>query len=370
MRTPLLLPLGTLLAALTSCGLHRTSPQAAPPPPAPTKIGFLHASPVSDAGWAFQHDQGRKEVEANLKGQITTEMMENIPEGPRAEQAIRQMVQDGCKAVFAISFGYMSQTNRVAAETPGTVFFQASGLKTSKNVGIYNARLYEGRYLCGVVAGRMTKTHVAGYVAAHPTPDVIQGINAFTRGMRSVDPKAEVRVIWVHGWSDLEKDREAVKSLVAQGADMITNHTNGNAVVQAVEELNKGGKQVWSFSFHSDLSKYGPTSQLTGCTHVWGDFYTEVTKQVLAGTWTGTNVWGGFREGMLRLAPFNPIVPADVRGEVAKIQAQIAAGTFHPFAGPVVAQDGTLKVPAGAVMSDADIKSMRYYVQGVTSTLN
>jgi simple sugar transport system substrate-binding protein len=335
----------------------------------PTQVGFVYVSPVGDAGWTFQHDQGRKEMEKNLGGQGVTKFVENVPEGGDAERVIRSLATGGCKLIFTTSFGYMNQTEKVSKAFPDKVFLHATGYKTGPNMGIYNARFYEGRYLCGVVAGKMTKSHIAGYVAAFPIPEVMQGINAFTQGMRSVDPKAQVRVIWVNSWFDPGKEREAATTLMSQGADMITHHTDSTAVVQAVEEKHKGNPNVWAFSYHSDMSKYGPTAQLTGTTHIWGDFYTRVTKEVLAGTWKGTNIWGGIKDGMIKLAPLNKAIPADVKKLVETEQKEIASGKRHPFAGPVLAQDGSVKVPKGRNMTDAELGAMNYYVQGVASTL-
>jgi len=213
----------------------------------------------------------------------------------------------------------------------------------------------------------MTKTHIAGYVAAFPIPEVMMGIDAFTAGMRSVDPTAKVRVIWVNSWFDPGKEREAALTLISNGADMVTHHTDSTAVVQAVEEKHKE-KGCWSFSYHSDMSKYGPTSQLSGTTHVWGDFYTKTIQGIVAGKPMGeVNVWGGFKAGMIKLAPLNAAVPADVKKLVAKIEGEMAAGKFSPFQGPVVAQDGTVKVAKGQTMSDKDIDAINYYVQGVDS---
>ena len=184
----------------------------------------------------------------------------------------------------------------------------ATGYKTGPNMGNYNARFYEGRYLTGVIAGKMTKSNILGYVAAFPIPEVLQGINAFARGARSVNPKAEVRVIWVNSWYDPGKEREAALTLISQGADVVTHHTDSTAVVQAAEEKGK-----WSFGYHSDMSKYGPKTQLTATTHQWGDFYTKQVQEVIAGTWKPTSTWGGYKEGMIKLAPLNAAVPADVK---------------------------------------------------------
>jgi simple sugar transport system substrate-binding protein len=346
--------------------LASTTLMGAPPAAAPTKIGFIYVSPVGDAGWTYQHDLGRKQMEAAMKGAVTTKFIENVPEGADAERIIRQLAVDGNQIIFTTSFGYMNQTVKVATSFPDVAFFHATGYKTAKNVGIYNARFYEGRYLNGVIAGKMTKTNKAGYVAAFPIPEVVMGINAFARGMRSVNPKAEVNVIWVNSWFDPGKERDAAMTLIAQGADMITHHTDSTAVVQAAEEKHKE-KGTWAFSYHSDMTKYGPTAQLSGTTHIWGDFYTKIVKDVLAKKWTGTNLWGGLKDGMIQLAPMSKSVPLDLQKQVHEMEAGIKAGKLHPFAGPVVDQAGKEVLPKGKNMSDSDMNAMNYYVQGVTS---
>ena len=249
-------------------------------------ICFVYVSPIGDAGWSYQHDQGRKQMEAALSGKVTTKYVENVPEGSDAERVIRELAQSGCRVVFTTSFGYMNYTEKVAKQFPKVVFMHATGYKTGPNLGIYNARFYEGRYLAGVIAGKMTKSNVLGYVAAFPIPEVLQGINAYARGARSVNPKAEVRVIWTNSWYDPGKEREAANTLIAQGSDVVTNHTDSTSVVQAAEEKGK-----YALGYHSDMSKYGPKAQLTATTHQWGDFYTKAVSDVLAGTWKTTNVW-------------------------------------------------------------------------------
>ena len=238
-----------------------------------------------------------------------------MPEGADAERVIREFAATGNQLVFTTSFGYMNPTIKVAKQFPKVAFEHATGYKTDKNVGIYNARFYEGRYLNGVIAGKMTKTNVAGYVGAFPIPEVLQGINAFTRGMRSVNPKAEVKVVWVNSWFDPGREREAANTLISQGADIVTHHTDSTATVQAAEE-----KGVYAFGYHSDMSKYGPKAQLTATTHQWGDYYTKVAEQMIAGTWKPGSVWGGMKDGMIKLAPLNPAVPKDVADLVDSLE--------------------------------------------------
>src|SRR3979409_1854258 len=230
----------------------------------PLKVGFIYVSPIGDAGWTFQHDTGRKEMEKALAGKVTSKFVESVPEGADAERVIRELAQSGNRIIFTTSFGYMNPTIKGAKHFPNTDFEHATGYKADKNVGIYNARFYEGRYLAGIVAGKMTKSNIAGYVAAFPIPEVVMGINAFTRGMRSVNPKAEVKVIWVNAWFDPGREREAANTLLSQGADVVTHHTDSTAVVQAAEEKGK-----YAFGYHSDMSKYGPKAQLTASTHPW-----------------------------------------------------------------------------------------------------
>ena len=330
----------------------------------PFKVGFVYVSPVSDAGWTFQHDSGRKEMEKALGGKVVTKYVENVPEGADAERVIRELAQSGNQLIFTTSFGYMNPTLKVAKQFPKTDFEHATGYKTDVNVGIYNARFYEGRYLAGIVAGKMTKSNVAGYVAAFPIPEVVMGINAFTRGMRSVNPKSEVKVIWTNSWYDPGREREAAETLVSQGADVLTHHTDSTAVVQAAE-----ARQVYSIGYHSDMSKYGPHSELTAVTHQWGAFYTKTVQEAMAGTWKPTSVWGGIKEGMIKMAPFNPIVPKDVQDLVNRTAVDIGAGKMHPFTGPIKDNEGKERLAAGKVMSDDVLSKMDYYVEGVQGQL-
>ena len=348
-----------LLAALLSVG-GATLVQAAEV----LKIGFIYVSPIGDAGWTFQHESGRRQMAAALGDRVETKFIETVPEGAEAERVIRQFAADGYGLVFTTSFGYMNPTIKVAKRFPGTTFEHATGYKRGKNVGTYNVRFYEGRYLAGVVAGGMSKSNIAGYVAAFPIPEVLMGINAFTLGMQSVNPEAQTKVIWTNSWYDPGREREAADVLVTQGADVLTHHTDSTAVVQAAEE-----KGVYAVGYHSDMSKYGPKAHLTAVTHHWGDFYTQMTKEVIDGSWESRDVWGGIKVGMVSLAPINPVVPGDVVVVVEAKQDAIKNGSFHPFQGPVKDQDGNVRIAAGTTISDADLQKMDWYVQGVQGKL-
>jgi simple sugar transport system substrate-binding protein len=330
----------------------------------PLKIGFVYVSPIGDAGWTFQHDLGRKAMEKALAGKVTTKFIESVPEGADAERVIRELAQSGHNLIFTTSFGYMNPTIKVAGAFPKHMFEHATGYKTAANVGTYNARFYEGRYLAGIVAGKMTKSNSAGYVAAFPIPEVVMGINAFARGMRSVNPKAEVKVVWVNSWYDPGKERAAADTLISQGADVVTHHTDSTAAVQAAE-----AKGVYAVGYHSDMSKYGPKAHLTAVTHHWDGYYTKTAQAAIDGKWKSGSTWGGIKDGFIKLAPFNAAVPKDVQDQVRKVEADIAAGKFHPFTGPVKDNEGKERLAAGKVIDDGTLNKMDYYVEGVQGKL-
>jgi basic membrane protein A len=347
--------LGVAMAACLSPGAWAQSP---------LKVGFVYVSPISDAGFTYQHELGRRQLVEALGEQIETRFVENVQEGADAERVIREFAASGHKVIFATSFGYMNYVERVSRQFPDVAFLHATGYKDGPNFSNYNARFYEGRYLTGVVAGSMTQSNTLGYVAAFPIPEVLQGINAFTLGAQSVNPDIEVRVIWVNSWYDPGREREAAMTLLAQGADIVTHHTDSTAVVQAAEE-----RGAFAIGYHSDMSKYGPRAHLTAATHHWGDFYVDTVRQVLAGEWKPVNLWGGHAQKMVDLAPMNAVIPEEVQARVRDLQAQIADGTFHPFTGPIHDQSGAERLAAGVVMDDATLGGMDYYVRGVASRL-
>ncbi len=330
----------------------------------PLKVGFVYVSPIGDAGWTYQHDRARKVMEKALGAKVETKYVESVPEGAEATRVIRELAASGYKLIFTTSFGYMNPTIKVAKLFPNTFFEHNTGYKQAKNVSTYVARFYEGRYLTGVVAGKMTKSNVIGYIAAFPIPEVVRGINAFTMGLRSVNPAAEVKVIWVNSWFDPGREREASDALIAQGADVVTHHTDSTAPTLAAEEAG-----VFSIGYHSDMSKYGANAHLTASTHDWSGYYIKRVNDVLDGTWKSEAVWWGIKDGMVKLARLNPAVPKAVADLGAEREQAIAAGTLHPFAGPVRSQDGEVRVPAGQTMADEELLRMDWYVEGVQGKL-
>ncbi|MBB3179191.1 BMP family ABC transporter substrate-binding protein [Variovorax sp. Sphag1AA] len=329
----------------------------------PLKIGFVYVTPVTDAGWTRQHDEGRKAVEVALPGKVKTTFVENVAEGADAERVIRDLAQQGNKLIFTTSFGYMEPTMKVARDFPDVKFESITGYKTAPNVAIANARYYEGRYLAGVAAGRMSKTHVAGYVAGFPIPEVLQGINAFTLGMRSVDPKAQVKVVWLDEWFNPPKERDAAMALFNQDVDVIAFHTGSTAVMTAAQERGK-----LAIAYHSDMRKVAPDAQLVAVTHHWGDYYTQRAKAVLDGTWKSGNLWGGVKEGMIRVGDFGSKVPKQVQDEVIARQKDIASGKLKPFqavAADVRDNEGHVVIAKGQSLADEQILNMNWLVEGV-----
>jgi simple sugar transport system substrate-binding protein len=360
--------LAAALAAACCCiAPFPASAQAQPAPAAaPLKVGFVYVTPITDAGWVRQHESGRQAMEAALGAQVQTTYVADVPEGADAERVIRDLARQGHRLIFTPSFGYMEPTLKVAQEFPQVKFESITGYKTAPNVAVANARYYEGRYLAGVAAGRMTQSNLAGYVAGFPIPEVLQGINAFTLGMRSVNPKAQVKVIWLNAWFDPPREREAAMTLFNQDVDVVAFHTGSTAVMAAAQERGK-----MAVAYHSDMRKTGPHAQIVAVTHQWGDYYTRRTRAVLDGSWKSANLWGGVKEGMVRVGDFGPRVPKAVQEEVRARQKDIGAGRLHPFHAKTTVRDneGREAIPAGSTLTDEQILRMHWLAEGVLGTL-
>ncbi len=328
--------------------------------PARLKIGFVYPGPIADVGWTYQHELGRRMVEKEFGDRVETVAVEKVAEGPDAERVIRQLVGDGCTMIFTTSFGFMEPTIRAAAEFPEVAFEHCSGYKTAPNVGIYQTRFYEGAYLLGLIAGRMTKTQTLGYVAPFPIPEVIRNLGAFVHGARSVNPKVSAKVVWINSWYDPGKEREAAQTLINQGADTMYQNTDSPAIVQLAQT-----KGLYAFGQDSDMTRFGPAAHLTGNTLNWGVYYVHKVRQRLAGQWKAEDTKWGMKEGIVQLAPLNPSLPKDVVALVEQKKAAIIAGSFHPFSGPIADQSGVLKVAAGQTLPESELWTMKWYVQGI-----
>lgn len=330
----------------------------------PLKAAFVYVGPVGDVGWSYAHDQGRIAMEKALAGKVKTTYVENVPESADAERVIRQLAADGNKIIFTTSFGFMNPTLKVAQSFPKTDFVHATGYKMAKNVGIYQARTYEGAYMLGVLAGKMTKSNILGFVGSYPVPEVVRNIDAYTLGAQSVNPKIKTKVIWVSSWYDPARERQAAETMIAQGADVLSQNTDSPAVIQTAEE-----KGVYAFGWDSDMAKFGPKAQLAASTLNWSRYYTDAVKEVLAGTWKPTDTLWGMKEGMVVVTSLNSAVPAAVVKVFNEKKQAIIDGKLVIFAGPIKDQAGVVKVAAGAVMPMKEMMSLNYYVQGVEGSL-
>ena len=349
---------------LLACGLAGTAqtllPLNARAAPTKLKIGFVYPGPVSDSGWTYQHDLGRKMVEKEFGSRVETVFVENVPESADAERVIRDLVANGCNMVFTTSFGFMNPTMAVAAEFPKVVFEHCSGYKTAPNVGIYQTRFYEGAYLLGVIAGLKTKSNTLGYVAPFPIPEVIRNLDAFVLGARSVNPKVSAKVVWVNTWYDPSKEHEAALTLINQGADVLYQNTDSTAIVQLAE-----AKGIYAFGQDSDMSRFGPHSHLSGNVANWGVYYLYKVKQMLDGKWKSEDTKWGMKEGMVQVVAPNAEVPPKVAALFQKKKAEIVSGKFHPFSGPITDVDGKVRVEANKAISEDELWQMKWYAAGI-----
>jgi basic membrane protein A len=338
-------------------------PPPSAPPAAPLKVGFVYVSPIGEAGWSYQHDLGRRAMEKALGSRVRSTVVESVAEGADSERVIRDLARQGCGLIFATSFGYLEPTLRVAADFPNVKFEHAGGYKTAPNVDTYNARYYEARYLAGMLAGSVSRSGIAGYVAGFAVPEVVQGIDAFALGMRATNPKAVVKVVWLNTWFDPAREAEAAQTLVNQGADVLTNHSASPAVAQTAQ-ANFATKGVRFLGYQSDMHAYAPDAQLAAVTIHWGGYYTAVARSVLDGTWKPQPVWGGIRDGLVDLTAIDPKLPAPVRAQIDERRKQIVAGRFKPFSAPLRDNRGTLRLAHGA-LDDAAIQQLNWLVEGV-----
>jgi basic membrane protein A len=329
------------------------------------KAAWIYVGPVGDYGWSHQHDVGRKAVASELGDRVETSFVESVPEGPDAERVLRQLASQGNGLIFATSFGFMDSVIRVARQFPQVKFEHATGFKRADNVGIYNARFYEGRAVIGTIAGHLSKSGVVGYIASFPIPEVVMGINAFTLAAQKVRPEMRVKVVWVNSWYDPGKEADAAKVLLDQGADVISQHTDSPAPLQVAQERGAHG-----FGQASDMRQFAPEAQLTAIVDDWNGYYVARAKAVLDGSWRSEDVWWGLKEGMVGIAPYGPAVTPEAAAAADRVKEAIIAGTLHPFTGPIRDQKGNLVVAEGQHATDAEMLQMSWWVPGVEGQLS
>ena len=356
-------------AALLGCGKKEEAAPAAPAPAAaasapkaePLKIAFAYVGPVGDGGWSFAHDNGRKAIEKEFGDKVKTSFVESVPESADAERVIRDMVGQGNKLIFGTTFGYMETMLKVAADSKDVKFEHATGYKQAENMRTYDSRTYEGAYMAGVIAGKMTKTNTLGVVASVPIPEVIRNINSFTLGAQSSNPKVKTKVVWVNGWFDPPKETEAATSLINGGADVLFQNTDSPAVLKTAEAKGKR-----AFGWDSDMSAYGPKAHLASSIINWGPYYIKATKEALDGSWKGgTAAWWGVKEGAIDLVSIAADVPAETKAKVDEVKKGLADGSFVIWKGPIVDNTGKVQVAKDTVADDKFLGGLNFFVKGV-----
>lgn len=329
----------------------------------PLKVGFVYVGPIGDHGWTYQHHEGLKAVEAAYGDKVETTYIESVSEGPDAERVIRRLASTGHGLIFTTSFGFMDPTLNVAKDFPEVKFEHATGYKRADNVATYSARFYEGRYIAGMIAGKMSESGKAGYVASFPIPEVIRGVNAFLLGMQSVNPDATIAVQWVNSWYDPPKEADAAKALIAQGADIITQHTDSPAPLQ--QAANAGVKAIGQAS---DMHAFGPEAQLTSIIDNWAPYYVARVGAALDGSWESTDTWDGIQPGMAEMSPYINM-PYEVAAAAKMLENNIRVGLVHPFSGPITDRDGKERVAEGETPDDGMLATMDFFIEGVIGDL-
>ena len=356
-------------AALLGCGKKEEAAPAAPAPAAaasapkaePLKIAFAYVGPVGDGGWTFAHDNGRKALEKEFGDKIKTSFVESVPESADAERVIRDMVGQGNKLVFGTTFGYMEPMLKVAADNAGVKFEHATGYKQAENMRTYDSRTYEGAYMAGVIAGKMTKSNVLGVVASIPIPEVVRNINSFTLGAQSSNPKVKTKVAWVNEWFNPPKETEAATSLIDGGADVLFQNTDSPAVLKTAESKGKR-----AFGWDSDMTAYGPKAHLASAVINWGPYYIKATKEALDGSWKGgTAAWWGVKEGAIDLVSIADDVPAETKARIDEVKKGLKDGSFVIWKGPITDNTGKVQIAKDAVADDKFLGGLGFYVKGV-----
>jgi basic membrane protein A and related proteins len=357
-------------AALMGCSKKEEAKPAAPaaapaaaapaPKAEPLKVAFAYVGPVGDGGWTFAHDNARKAMEKEFGDKVVTSFVEKVPESADAERVFRDMAAQGNKLIFGTTFGYMEPMLKVAADTKGVKFEHATGFKTAENMRTYDSRTYEGAYMAGVIAGKMSKSGTLGVVASVPIPEVIRNINSFTLGAQSINPKVKTKVIWVNEWFNPPKETEAATALINGGADVLFQNTDSSAVLQTAEKLGKR-----AFGWDSDMTAYGPKAHLGSAIINWAPYYIKATREALEGKWATGSSWYGVKEGAIDMVSLAADVPDDTKKRIDEVKAGLKDGTFSIWKGPIMGADGKEILAKDAVGDDKFLSGVNFYVQGV-----
>lgn len=357
--------------ALVGCGKKEEAPaptpapvaaaSAAAPKPEPLKIAFAYVGPVGDGGWTFAHDNARKALEKEFGDKIQTSFVEKVPEAADAERVFRDMASQGNKLIFGTTFGYMEPMLKVAGDTKDVKFEHATGYKQADNMRTYDSRTYEGAYMAGVIAGKMSKTGTLGVVGSVPIPEVVRNINSFTLGAQSVNPKVKTKVVWVNEWFNPPKETEAATALINGGADVLFQNTDSSAVLQTAEKMGKR-----AFGWDSDMTAYGPKAHLASAVINWGPYYVKAVGEALEGKWKGnTAAWWGVKEGAIDIVSIAADVPDDTKKRIDEVKAGLKDGSFSIWKGPITDNTGKELLAKDVVADDKFLGGLKTYVKGV-----
>ncbi|MBC6438789.1 MAG: BMP family ABC transporter substrate-binding protein [Rhodobacteraceae bacterium] len=331
----------------------------------PFHVGFVYVGPVGDYGWTWTHDQGRQAVEEAYGDKVHTTYVESVPEGADAERVMTQMILNGADMIFTTSFGYMDATNNVAARFPDVVFEHATGYRRDHpNVATYSARFYEGRAVMGHIAGHMTESNIVGYIASHPIPEVIRGINAAYLHAAQVNPDVEFRIVWVYTWFDPAVEADAAQALVDAGADVVLQHTDSTAPMTVLAEAG-----AYGFGQASDMLQFAPAPRISAILDQWSAYYVRRVGEAMEGTWEQADTWDGISAGMVGIGKMTDAIPPEVRASAMALLDSIASGEYHPFTGPINTQDGQVWLTAGETPEDGPLAGMEFYVEGIDAEI-
>lgn len=322
------------------------------------KVGVIHiGDPADGSGYSYAHDVGIVEMQKELgleDNQIIRK--NNIPDADptKTEQAMRECIEEGCQVIYATSFNYMDTCEALAEEYPDVIFSHGTGYKSNDtNFNNYFGRIYQARYLSGIVAGMKTETNKIGYVAAmgSENSEVTGGADAFAIGVAEVNPDAQVYVKVTNSWLSPTEETNAAKALIAEGCDVIGQHCD---TPNPQTEAEAAG--VWGVGYNSDMEKDAPGATLTSVIWNWGKYYTESTKKVIDGTWTAENYFGGMKEGLVDIAPLNEeLVAPGTQEKVDEARKRIVEEGFNVFDGVLETNDGKTVGEEGKTLDDATI---------------
>jgi len=358
----------TMFASACSSDSETTAEASAD---APT-IGFLFVGPKDDFGYNQAAYEGSVAV-AEAYPDATILRAENVPETAEAEQVMDEMISQGATIIFATSFGHNEFANSVAQRNPDVTIVHQGGIEDppQDNFGTFFGTVYEPVYLAGIAAGSATESGKLGYVYAFPIPQTLANINAFALGAQTVRPDAEVITVSTGSWCDPGVQAQAASSLIAEGADVLTQHQDCTKTI--IETAEAAG--VSTVGYHFDASELAPTGWITGSEWNWGPLYVDIVATILAGDFATSGYNGDFRVGLQTgdnpfvQSAFGPSVSDATKQAIDAARQRFVDGG-SPFTGPVTAQDGTVIYPAGEQPTYAEIESMDFFVNGVTGTID